>query len=107
MGMLNDSALKRMKKDDLVKYIRLMERRNNAYVDFISEHRRSIEEKALRQIKKDVESWRNITEVVRCKDCKHYKKDSLSCGMNSKDRGEWFNWYEDDFCSYGERKDNG
>ena len=44
-------------------------------------------------------------EVVRCKDCKHYKKDSLSCAMNNKDRGEWFNWYDADFCSYGERRE--
>ena len=48
----------------------------------------------------------DAVEVVRCKDCKHYNKDSLWCGMNSRDRAEWFNWYEDDFCSYGERKDN-
>ena len=42
--------------------------------------------------------------VVRCKDCKHYRKDSFWCDMNSKDRGEWFNWYPEDFCSYGERR---
>ena len=48
----------------------------------------------------------DAVEVVRCKDCKHYNKDDLCCGMNSKDRSTWFNWYEDDFCSYGERKDN-
>ena len=47
----------------------------------------------------------NCVEVVRCKDCKHYKKDSFWCCMNSEDRGEWFNWYEDDFCSYGERRE--
>ena len=70
MGMLSDSALKRMKKDQLVQYIRLMERRNNSYVEFISEHRQRIEEKALQQIRKDIKSWQNITEVVRCKDCK-------------------------------------
>jgi hypothetical protein len=43
--------------------------------------------------------------VVRCKDCKHYREDSFWCDMNSKDRGEWFNWYPEDFCSYGERKE--
>ena len=46
----------------------------------------------------------DAVEVVRCKDCKHYNKDSLWCGMNSQDRSEWFNWYDDDFCSYGERR---
>jgi hypothetical protein len=39
-------------------------------------------------------------EVVRCKDCKHYKQSG--CQMSMRD----FN-LEDDFCSYGERKDNG
>ena len=43
--------------------------------------------------------------VVRCKDCKHYSKDGIWCDMNSKDRNEWFNWYEDDLCSYGERRE--
>ena len=49
---------------------------------------------------------KDCVQVVRCKDCKHYNKESLWCGMNSEDRGEWFNWYAEDFCSYGERKDN-
>ena len=107
MGMFKDSTLKRLKKEQLVELIRLMERRNNAYVDFISEHRQKIEEKSFQQIRNDIKSWQNITEVVRCKDCKHYNKEILSCAMNSRDRGAWFNWYEDDFCSYGERKNNG
>ena len=105
--MFSDSLLKRMTKANLVQGIRLLERQNKAYVDFISEHKRAIEEKTLQDIRSDVQRWQNITEVVRCKNCKHYEKDGFSCAMNSKDRGEWFNWYEDDFCSYGERKDNG
>ena len=46
----------------------------------------------------------NTEEVVRCKDCKHYADYGRvwDCqkyeGMNFPD--------EDDFCSYGERKDN-
>jgi hypothetical protein len=42
--------------------------------------------------------------VVRCKDCRYCQRDAY---------GLWcFNDYEhslkpDDFCSYGERKDNG
>ena len=48
----------------------------------------------------------DVVPVVRCKDCIHYRKDTFWCDMNSQDRGEYFNWYEDDFCSYGERKDN-
>lgn len=46
----------------------------------------------------------DVVRVVRCKDCKHYNEDSLYCGMNSQDRGEWFNWYKEDFCSYGEKR---
>lgn len=43
--------------------------------------------------------------VVRCKDCKHYEKDTMWCKVNSNPRSATFpNWYADDFCSYGERK---
>ena len=40
------------------------------------------------------------SEVVRCKDCKHYSKDTLTCGYAIYSS----NWYPEDFCSYGERK---
>lgn len=33
----------------------------------------------------------DVVKVVRCKDCKHYVK---AC----------FEWHDDDFCSYGERR---
>ena len=54
----------------------------------------------------------DAVEVVRCKDCKHWKLiDTLNphrecqifCGLH--DYGYPTN--ADDFCSYGERKDNG
>ena len=50
----------------------------------------------------------DVVEVVRCKDCKHYQ----CCGNNAhglcfdpkrKDGGT-HEVYEDDFCSYGERR---
>ena len=49
----------------------------------------------------------DAVEVVRCKDCKYWEK--------GKDYEPYCNHYgsgmadtvEDDFCSYGERKDNG
>ena len=48
----------------------------------------------------------DAVEVVRCKDCKHYDKDALWCNINSYQFGEQNpNWYEDDFCSYGERRE--
>ena len=46
----------------------------------------------------------DAVEVVRCKDCKHYVKDSFFCRMNCLDIHEHSVWYEDDFCSYGERR---
>ena len=47
----------------------------------------------------------DAVEVVICKDCMHWREESLWCDMNSKDRGEHYNWYAEDFCSYGERRE--
>ena len=45
-------------------------------------------------------------EVVRCRDCKHYNKDALWCNINSAQFAEsHYNWYAEDFCSYGARMD--
>ena len=48
----------------------------------------------------------DAVEVVRCKDCKHYW---LPQGFCTHDRHEYQTqavWQEDDdFCSYGERRD--
>lgn len=41
-----------------------------------------------------------IDPVIRCKDCKHLYKDG-ECPLRT-----WFTHTENDFCSYGERKDN-
>lgn len=43
---------------------------------------------------------KDIVEVVRCKDCKHRNPLSYWCLRDNL----WHN--EEDFCSYGERKDN-
>ena len=49
----------------------------------------------------------DAVEVVRCKDCKHWHKDTVFCGyMPYGEASERVNWYADDFCSYGERKDS-
>lgn len=43
--------------------------------------------------------------VVRCKDCKHWHKDTVFCDyMPYGEASGRVNWYADDFCSYGERK---
>ena len=50
----------------------------------------------------------DAVEVVRCKDCKHYDKDALWCNINSPMFSEeHHNWYEDDFCSIGEKMMDG
>ena len=52
----------------------------------------------------------NSVEVVRCKDCKHYNASANSCfnrqwDMESATEVPFV--CASDFCSYGERKDNG
>ena len=55
----------------------------------------------------------DVVEVVRCKDCKyfldkHRKNHQVICMRGEKDMsyGSDFYPYSDDFCSYGERKEN-
>ena len=52
----------------------------------------------------------DVVEVVRCKDCKHWE----CYGGEDKHKGDCLElvgldscMYENDFCSYGERKDDG
>ena len=51
-------------------------------------------------------------ELVRCKDCKHWEEAFGTdgklgyCAMSVNQHGGFAIWYPDDFCSYGERKDN-
>ena len=47
----------------------------------------------------------DAVKVVRCRDCKHWHKDTVFCGyMSYGEASERVNWYAGDFCSYGERK---
>ena len=65
--------------------------------------------KELVSILKKVESGK-LVEVVRCKDCKYWHEEIGWCDENSHFFNDGMNWdiFEaDDFCSYGERKDNG
>ena len=45
----------------------------------------------------------DVTEVVRCKNCKYYVAEY--CTRDIKGRTNMFYMCADDFCSYGERKD--
>ena len=56
-----------------------------------------------------VENPTDIAEVVRCKDCKHWHEETAFCEKHSRFDSfgmDWNMFAEDDFCSYGERKDN-
>ena len=50
----------------------------------------------------------DVVSVVRCKDCKHWlNKTGIGwCEINSRMSldGHWNPFYENDYCSYGERK---
>ena len=56
----------------------------------------------------------DAVEVVRCKDCKWYKEGELLAPNKfcfrlkhpTEDRNVGYNFGDEDFCSYGERKDN-
>ena len=46
----------------------------------------------------------DVVEVVRCKDCQHYEADIIAGQIgycNEHQKG----MYDENFCSYGERKD--
>jgi hypothetical protein len=67
----------------------------------------------LRKVIEDLESSR--VEVVRCKDCRYYmesehpERTGIKFCYRLRDRdGEriGYNYSDDDFCSYGERKDD-
>lgn len=51
----------------------------------------------------------DVVEVVRCKDCKHYKRNIPLVGGHYNGCDEWLDEgspitvYDNDFCSYGER----
>ena len=40
----------------------------------------------------------DVVKVVRCKDCTEWDKNECECS-------HWYGFRENDFCSYGERKD--
>ena len=54
----------------------------------------------------------DVVEVVRCKDCKHYKRNIPCVGGHYNGCDEWIDEgnpiivYDNDYCSYGERADN-
>lgn len=70
------------------------------------------EQEQRRWIPVDAVETVDAVEVVRCRDCKWYMPgdlftDIMFCHRLKKDNGKPAKYYycEDDFCSYGERKD--
>lgn len=71
----------------------------------------------LKEISATLKSWSGFTKypqaidtaiealqaepVVRCKDCIHWNSETKGCKRNPSVEA----WQEDDYCSYGERKD--
>ena len=47
----------------------------------------------------------DAVEIVRCKDCKYGRYIIADRGMYCGRKNVMMDTYEDDFCSYGERKD--
>ena len=52
----------------------------------------------------------DVAKVVRCKDCEHYDKKYHQCKLHSEEPDQYYTGFifcmqEDDFCSYGERKE--
>ena len=64
-------------------------------------------------LQKKIESGQ-LVEVVRCRDCKYYRASAMLAPNKFcfrlkhpvEDRPIGYNFAPDDFCSYGERKEN-
>jgi hypothetical protein len=47
----------------------------------------------------------DVVEVVRCKDCKHYKTPECAMWLECSACGGQWDWCNpNDYCSYGERR---
>lgn len=85
----------------------------NRYID-VDEFKEMIEARAEMLVEGKeafyyIANWLNklppadVVEIVRCKDCRHYVAEY--CTRDIKSRTNMFYMCADDFCSYGERKD--
>ena len=91
------ATLMGLTKKELVEYVR------------IAEHNQDVAEETLNQQAENVKDW---IPVIRCRDCKYYREGKFFegtkfCfrlkGNNFEPVG--YNFSDDDFCSYGERRD--
>lgn len=93
----SNSTLMRMTKPELIAQLRC------------AEYNRTVAEEALAQQAENVKNWE---PVVHCKDCKHFNFTHMECENDAvstdHEGGAQYslNFGLDDFCSYGERKEN-
>lgn len=90
---LADSTLHSMTKKEIIELLRMAER--NAKV--LQEH-----------VEQQAENFKDWVPVVRCKDCEWFMREH-GCPIEASGyhRGGRSLPVENDFCSYGERKDGG
>ena len=72
------------------------------YAKAVSEDGKAVVD-AIRDIVEVIAPTADVVEVVRCRDCKHYI--ASYCTRDIKGRTNMFYMTENDFCSYGERKE--
>lgn len=95
MKRYSNSTLMRMTKAELIAQLRC------------AEYNRTVAEETLAQQAENVKNWE---PVVHCRDCKHFDFTSMECKNDAistdHEGGAQYslNFYLDDFCSYGERK---
>lgn len=95
MKKYSDSTLMRMTKGELIAQLRC------------AEYNRTVAEETLAQQAENVKNWE---PVVHCRDCKHFNFTDMECENDAistdHEGGAQYslNFYLDDFCSYGERK---
>lgn len=87
-----DSTLRNMRKADLIEYIRCLEHNYNVAVSFNENQAKYIESLDVAK--------------VRCGECKHFC-EPFCIRRDDETHRERINMMTVDFCSYGERKNNG
>lgn len=108
----NKYGIQKIVQNDLQQCINSFRRMRNGGIGIADECVEQTCKMALKHIDKLEAKLENSVEVVRCKDCKWYKESKLLAPnkfcFRLKDRNGdrvGYNFAPDDFCSYGERKD--
>lgn len=93
---LADSTLLHMTKKELIELLR------------IAEHNAKVSQERVEQQAENLKDWE---PVVHCRDCKHFNHKRMECENEAvstdHEGGAQYslNFWLDDFCSYGERKE--